>query len=142
EEAALSSTAYYNKHLKEYVESTNDPIHRERQMEQDDLLRICVSPELSDKCRIHILGRAWHLIQQRMIEANVVSTKVFSKSMHSPVFAIRDRYFDYMLETFGDIEKAYKEAKKYSSVLSWFEELALQYKDCPSEIVKEHYSKI
>jgi hypothetical protein len=132
---------YYAQHLKDYMEQSDDPLHRENQMRQDDLLRVCVRPELSDENRTHILRRAWFQIQSKMIHAGVVTPQAFNDSCTCHVFAIRDRYLDFLREKHhDDFQAILEELRPFPNALIWFKGVATNYRGCPLEILKESYA--
>lgn len=134
---------YYVKFLKQYMEETDNPLYRERQLYQNDLIRVCVNPKLNHKNRIHILRRAWFKIQQKMIDSDVVDLEVFDKSLDSDVFAIKDNYIWYLMRKYSDdTDKIYEDIKRFPTAKIWFEEIALKLNSCPVEILKMHYSNL
>lgn len=131
---------YYRKVLEQYMEETDTPLRRERQMDQDDLLRICVRPELTDSIRIHIVCRAWFLIQKLMMEKGMVNLHVFDRSCECPNFAIRDQYIELLRWQYNsDMDAIYEGLKMYPKAMQWFKRVALKYENCPFEILAEAY---
>ena len=142
-ESKLSPTEYYNKHLKELIEETDDSLYRSDQMRYEDLIEVAIHPDLSDECRVHLLRRAWFQIQRKMINEGLVSLDVFSKSMDSHVFAIKDDYYYYLVLKYkGELDTIYEDIKKYPNLIPWFKKLAMTDRECPKEIVQEFYSKV
>ena len=142
--AARDINLFYEVFMYDYLERINNASRRDNIMRDGVAANAVIHPELCDDYRVHALRLTTYHLIQKAIDSGLVDLDIFTKCLSSSSFALSGGkyYWNYLQSKYDSMEDAWDEIKDINEIRDWYIDQALQYEDCPLEILMLHYVNV